>query len=310
MSHLANLDLNLLVVLRELIRERNVTRTAARLGVTQPAVSGSLARLRRHFNDELLVRHRNRYVLSPLAVELASQVEAVCSAAERVLAAGEGFDPAFSTREFTVRMADYTGAILGPRLASVLEEQAPNASITLRLGHRSSLRETEEIIRVTDGIIAPRVSLFESKDMRSAELFTDRWICIVDAENEYLGPDGRLDADQIATMHWVVSFEINKGIPVAAPVGRVLLSLGVRPEVRTSVDSYEMVPYWIVGTNRIALMQERLAVRAAATLGLRIVPYPGEPEPIVERFWWHPDLEHDPGHRWFRETLFRVAAEL
>ena len=77
-AHLANLDLNLLVALRELVRERSVTRAAQRLGVTQPAASASLSRLRRHFGDDLLVREHGEYVLTPLGEQLAEQVEAVC----------------------------------------------------------------------------------------------------------------------------------------------------------------------------------------------------------------------------------------
>jgi hypothetical protein len=116
--HLANLDLNLLVVLRELLRERNVTRAAARLGVSQPAASAALARLRRHFGDELLVRSGNGYVLSALAVQLADPVEAVCTGAERLFGTGHDFDPGASAREFTLFMADYTIEVLGSRLSS------------------------------------------------------------------------------------------------------------------------------------------------------------------------------------------------
>src|SRR4051812_8408371 len=97
-ARLANLDLNLLVALRELIRERNVTRAAARIGVSQPAASAALSRLRRHFDDELLARGRGGYVLTPLAMQLADQVEAVCAAAERLFATGTSFEPGSTRR--------------------------------------------------------------------------------------------------------------------------------------------------------------------------------------------------------------------
>src|SRR6202046_5928162 len=90
-AHLANLDLNLLVALRELTRERSVTRAAQRLRVTQPAASAALARLRRHFGDELLVREHGGDGLTPAGGQLAGQVEAVCSAAERLVAGASGF---------------------------------------------------------------------------------------------------------------------------------------------------------------------------------------------------------------------------
>jgi len=90
-THLANLDLNLLVALRELTRERSVTRAAQRLGVTQPSASAAPSRLRRHFGDELLVREHGEYVLTSLGEQLAEQVEVVCSAAERLFAASSDF---------------------------------------------------------------------------------------------------------------------------------------------------------------------------------------------------------------------------
>src|SRR5277367_4935636 len=111
-AHLANLDLNLLVTLRELVRERSVTRAAERLGVTQPAASAALSRLRRHFGDELLIRDRGEYTLTALGAQLAEQVDAVCAAAERLFAASADFDPAVSEREFTLVMADYTIVVM------------------------------------------------------------------------------------------------------------------------------------------------------------------------------------------------------
>lgn len=114
-AQLANVDLNLLVILRELLRERNVTRAAERVALTQPAASASLARLRRYFDDELLVRTKGGYVLSPLAAQLAEQVELACAVAERVFATSDAFEPTTSTHEFTLLMADYTIAMLAQR---------------------------------------------------------------------------------------------------------------------------------------------------------------------------------------------------
>ena len=119
-THLANLDLNLLVALRELLRERSVTRAAERMGVTQPAASAALSRLRRHFGDELLVRDRGEYTLTALGAQLAEQADAVCTAAERLFAASADFDPATSEREFTLVMADYTIAVMGEALSQAI----------------------------------------------------------------------------------------------------------------------------------------------------------------------------------------------
>src|SRR6201992_136766 len=132
-AHLANLDLNLLVALRELVRERSVTRAAQRLGRTQPAPSAALSRLRRHFGDALLVREHGEYVLTALGEQLAEQVEVVCAAAERLFAASTDFDPATSEREFTLVMADYTIMVMGEALSQALAAAAPRARLHIRL---------------------------------------------------------------------------------------------------------------------------------------------------------------------------------
>ena len=141
-AHLANLDLNLLVALRELLRERSVTRAAERLGVTQPAASAALSRLRRHFGDELLVRDRGEYTLTALGAQLAEQVGPVCDAAERLFAATADFDPATSEREFTLVMADYAIVVMGEALSQVIARAAPRARLHVRQHEDDTARGT------------------------------------------------------------------------------------------------------------------------------------------------------------------------
>ena len=173
-AHLANLDLNLLVALRELVRERSVTRAAERLGVTQPAASAALSRLRRHFGDELLIRDRGEYTLTALGAQLAEQVDAVCAAAERLFAASADFDPAVSEREFTLVMADYTIVVMGEALSQAIARAAPRARLHIRLVRESLSTEYAEGIRFIDGMVAPPTHGFALPDTRSVELFSAR----------------------------------------------------------------------------------------------------------------------------------------
>lgn len=307
---LAGLDLNLLVVLRELLRERNVTRAAERVGVTQPAASAALSRLRRHFGDELLVRVNRGYVLSPLAVQLRRQVEDVCSAAERLFATGADFDPATSRREFTLIMADYTLAVIGERLSAVMEADAPNASLHIRFVRESLTLDMPHIIRLVDGIVAPRAA--SAPPLRQAELFRDEWVCVVSAGNRVLGPPTGAppSVEDLARLHWVVPYHREYSPESAPPISRQLALLGVRPHVAVRVEGYQAVPSFIAGSDRAALMQKRLAARFTDRLDLRVLPCPGVPEPIVEALWWHEDFDTDPAHRWLREALMKVAAEV
>jgi DNA-binding transcriptional LysR family regulator len=307
--HLANLDLNLLVSLRELLRERNVTRAAARIGVTQPAASAALARLRRHFDDELLVRGRDGYALSPLAMQLADRVEAVCEEAERLFNTDNRFDPATSRREFTLLMADYTVAVLGSRLTEAVAEQAPGVDLHIRMVREAFTTDAARTIRFIDGMVSPPTSRFDLPGVRSVELFTDRWVCVVDAANP-VAARGALSLQELAGMRWVAPFQPDRGLMTAAPIGRQLALFGIQPEIRVRVESYLAVPYLVAGTDRVALLQERLARQIAGPLGLAVLPCPGDPEPIAEHFWWHGEHDPDQAHGWFKELLISLTRRL
>jgi DNA-binding transcriptional LysR family regulator len=306
-ARLASLDLNLLLVLRELLRERNVTRAAERVGVTQPAVSAALSRLRRHFDDELLVRVSRGYVLSPLAEQLKRQVEEICTAAEQLFSTGAAFDPASTRREFTLMMADYTVAVLGGGISRLFEEQAPHASLHIRLAREALALDMPHLIRWVDGIVAPERT--QTPSARSAELFRDEWVCVMSADNS-LASCGSLRLQDLQDLKWVVPFYRNQDSPLAPPATRQLALLGIRPQVAIAVESYLAVPQLVAGGSRVALMQRRLATQFAGQAELRVYPCPGEPDPIVEALWWHEDLESDPAHVWLRTALAALAAKL
>jgi DNA-binding transcriptional LysR family regulator len=307
--HLANLDLNLLVALRELVRERSVTRAAERLGVTQPAASAALARLRRHFGDDLLVREHGEYALTALGAQLAEQVDAVCAGAERVFAASARFDPATSEREFTLVMADYTIMVMGEELSRAVNQQAPRVRLHIRLVRESLGTEYADGARFVDGVVAPPTFGFALPGTRSAELFTDRWVCLVDAGNPVLDA-GRLRLADLARLPWVAPYYRANTNPPAVPVMRQLALLDIQPRIAIRLESYLGVPYFIAGTDRVALMQERIATRLAAQANLTVVECPGEPEPITEALWWHRQHTDDPAHTWFRRLVTETARRL
>ncbi|MGH9103880.1 MAG: LysR family transcriptional regulator [Acidimicrobiales bacterium] len=304
-SQLAGLNLNLLVALRELIRERNVTKAAERLGVTQPAASATLSRLRRHFGDELLVRVKGSYELTPVAASLAGQLEAVCAAAERLMATTWQFDPETSDREFTFLMADYTIAMIGERLSQLVHTTAPRMGLHVRLVRESLTTEYVEMIRFIDGMVVPVNLLFRAPGIRSVELFRDRWVCVASGDNPAFDT-GAVSMDELSRLPWVAPYHQRQGYP-GAPIAQQLRLLGIEPRVAVRVESYLSVPYFVVGTDRIALMQERLAMQFADRLGLRVLECPSELPPIKEAFWWHERYDEDPAHAWMRGLLAEAA---
>lgn len=307
-AQLAGLDLNLLVVLRELLRERNVTRAAAQLGVSQPAASAALGRLRRHFEDQLLVRVGRGYVLSPLARQLERSVEDACAAAEEVFATGARFNPATSAREFTLVMADYTLGVIGRLLSERFEREAPRAGLRLRLIRESLSIDLPHVVRFVDGLVAPSIELPELTLLRCVELFRDEWVLVAWSGNEEVGAETPTLAE-LSRMDWVVPFHREPGVAMP-PVPRQLDRLGLTPRIAVGVESYQAVPELVSGTRRVAIVQRRLAESLAAALELRVLPCPGDPDPIVEWLWWHEDRDADPAHEWLRDLVRAVAVGL
>jgi DNA-binding transcriptional LysR family regulator len=304
--HLANLDLNLLVFLRELLHARNVTRAAERIGVTQPTASAALARLRRHFGDELLVRSKAGYVLSPLGAQLAEQVGPVCAAAERLFATGP-FDPATSTREFTLLVADYVLDAVGEQVSRALHEEGPATRLHVTLVVETLPVDLVDTLRQIDGLASTASPRLHTAGLRSAELFRDRWVCVVDA-GTVPATSNQLAPDELRRRPWVVPHQPDSGYPPTAPLAPLMDALGTRPDVAVRVDSYRATPLFVAGTPRVAVVQERLARRFADHPDLRVLEWPLASAPIVEHLWWHDRFDADPGHRWMRHVLVRAAS--
>jgi len=299
---LRNLDLNLLPALDALLRERNVTRAAAQLGLSQPAVSAALGRLRRHFGDELLHRSGNQYELTPLAQQLRAPTEVALSGVHRVFDASPAFDPASSDRTFRLMMSDYATSIFGERLVRRLADVAPGVRLQLNQTEPAFVDNAAETLRSVDGVILPHGFL---KDIPVTDLYEDTWVCVVSPDNDAVGEE--LTMDDVRTLAWVVLWNL----PTAfAPAARQLNLLGVEPRVDITVDSFMTVPFLIAGTRRIAVLQTRLANRLAATAGVRLLPCPWDAMPLKEAFWWHPSHRRDPAHQWLRGFLQDVGEEL
>src|SRR5215472_8737919 len=297
-SKLANLDLNLLVSLDALLAERSVSRAAERLGLSQPSLSASLARLRRHFRDELLARIGNNYELTPLAAQLAEQTTSALAAVTRVFASEPDFDPATAEREFTVLMSDYAISVLGPALATLLE-QAPSVRLRLHQVAIPAVNAAAQALRDVDAMVLPHGYL---SDLPSRQLFTDRWVCIVAARHPVIGD--KLTMTELEELPMVVAHHEPASY---TPAGKQLSMLGVQPRVQLVAETFLALPFLVAAGNGVALIQERLARQLAPAVPVRILPCPFDVAPLIEALWWHPMYARDPGHRWLRQ-LFREAA--
>ncbi|MDL5156344.1 LysR family transcriptional regulator [Actinomycetospora termitidis] len=301
-TRLVNLDLNLLLSLRALLAERNVTRAAAALGLSQPAVSAALARLRRHFGDELLTRVGNRYELTALAALLVDRTETAVAGIERVFSAAPDFDPAATTREFTLLVSDYATSVLGAPLAAAFAEAAPAARLRLSPHRPDDIAGAVDRLRVVDGLLVPHGFV---DDLPYLDLYSDHWVVAVATTNSRVGETVTLD--DLAALPWVTVYHR----PTAfTPAAQQLRAHGIEPRTQVVVESFLPIPDLIAGTDRVALLQGRLAARLRPDDGVRVLPCPFSASKLVEAMWWHPMYDTDPAHRWLRALLAEVGAGL
>jgi len=299
--NLAGLDLNLMVALDALLQERSVTRAAARLQLSQPALSASLGRLRRWFGDDLLTRVGNEYRLTPLAVRLKERVRTALTSAERVFTAQPDFDPATSAREFTLLVSDYVTVLLGDTVAQTLAREAPGIRLRLSGNAPALVDRAPQVLRTTDLLLMPHGFL---TDLSHHDLYRDEWVCVVAADNPVA--DRGLTVDDLRTMPWVVSYH---GPTASTPAARQMRMLGIEPRVQVVVESFLVVPTLVADSDRIALLQRRLIDLLPLNVGVRALTPPFDAGPLIEAMWWHPVYDDDPEHVYLRDVLVRAARQ-
>lgn len=299
---LSRLDLNLLVALDALLRERSVTRAAEKLGLSQPALSASLSRLRIHFDDPILVREGNSYTLSALAVRLADQTAIALESARRVFAAHAEWDASESTREFVIYGADYSFVTIGHRVSALAAERAPGVRFRFSLHNPPFVEDAMHGLRAADGILIPHGPI---DGLPYVDLFSDGWVGLVATDNPLVGDAITMEA--AAQSPWVFTYQSQAAFTSA---GRQLQELGIEPKIDTVVEGFLAMPAFIAGTRRLGLIQARLAPFAAHHPGVRIVELPFEATEIHEALWWHPVHDRDPEHMWMRALFVEAGREI
>lgn len=298
--NLARLDLNLVVALRALLEERNVTRAGQRVGLSQPAMSAALSRLRRHFDDDLLARTGSHYELTALGQVLLDRSTTAYDLLERLFSSQASFDPTEEKREFRLMASDYAVAVFGAELARTVHESAPGIRLRFTQTPPTVVDDTGLLLSAVDGLLMPHGII---NDYPVTDLYEDRWVFLVDQDHPDVGD--RLTRENLALLPWVTYQRTYD-----APAVRQLGMLGIEPNVEVSADSFLALPLLVAGTRRIALVQERFARLLAPVTSVRVLQPPYEAVPLREALWWHPVHTHDAAHIWLRETAARVGARM
>ena len=296
------MDLNLIRPLLAILEERNVTRAAERLHLSQPATSASLARLRRHFNDELLTRSGRLYELTPFAQTLLPMVE---EAVQRVNAAMEirsGFDPTSSERSFEIAASDYSAVMLIEPLRRILSREAPNVSVDfVPIGPEHI--DLSSLNRV-DLLVGPMGYSFPG---RSRQLFRDSFVAVLDEANPVLDEEV-VTLTRLAELPHAVGYF---GESITTPADRMLESFGFSHLATAQVRGLLALPMLVQGTDLVALVPRMLALRSMRSARLAMLDFPVEVEAVlVEAMYWHPVRDDDPATLWLRDVLKRSSQDL
>lgn len=302
----SHFDLNLLRVLDMILTERSVTGAAQNLHVTQQAVSGSLRKLREHFDDPILVRVGRDMELTPLAAGLIMPVRQAIMTIEEALDYTPSFDPKTAKRTFRIAISDYGSFVIMPRLLKQLAKEAPDIAFQV-----SGLQE-QSFVTLEHGDLdfvatTYQIDLFgqyrPGESIDHDRLFSDDFVCVTDANH----PDikGKLTEEQYRRLpHGVMRF----GSHVETMVERGWKTHRLQPRIGMVAPGFASLLFMIPGTASIATVQRRLAETLSAPLGLHIHESPLEFGLLEENLFWHRRSKQDPAHAFLREAFRTVTA--
>ncbi|EHR72095.1 transcriptional regulator [Burkholderiales bacterium JOSHI_001] len=298
---LSDIDLNQLVLFQQLMVERSVSKVADRLGLTQPAVSNTLAKLRRQFGDDLFVRTPTGMMPTPFAEQLAEPIGYALGMIHSGLNQHSRFDPASVKRAVTIGMTDIGEIVFLPQLVERLRHTAPGVSVSTVRTTVTTLRDDMESGQV-DLAIGPLPQLKAGFFQR--RLFRQRYVCLF-RKGHALDRKRLTLADFKAAEHLVI---VSAGTG-HGKVDDLIRRSGVERKVRLTVPHFVSVGHILRRSDMVATVTERLAESLAEPFDLAFRPHPVELPEVAINVFWHAKVHRSPAHQWLRGVVFDLFGE-
>lgn len=303
------LDLNLVRVLDALLQERSVTRAGERIGLSQPAVSAALNRLRYALNDQLFVRRGNDMLPTPRAESLAEPIRAALSQIERVFQSGRRFAPGELERTFTLMGADFCSMLVLPKLAARMAAAAPGVSLRFLDSARGDVAKLLQDDAIDAALERPlEVPVWIS----SALLFRSPFAIIAGRDNAAIASAGIREGD-------VVPIELFCCLPHAirsidgsmtGMTDDALAAIGRNRRVSLALPHFQAIALAVAGGNFLAAVPEQFARLAARELPIALYEAP-LPIPVPEvRIYWHARHDDEAPHQWMRNQVLATVHAL
>jgi DNA-binding transcriptional LysR family regulator len=299
---LTDIDLNQLVLFQQLMVERRVSKVAENLGLTQPAVSNTLAKLRRQFGDDLFVRTPTGMVPTPFAEQLAEPIGYALGMIHSGLNQHSRFDPASVQRSVTIGMTDIGEIVFLPALVQRLAAEAPGIVLSTVRNTAVNLRDDMESGKVDLAIgLLPQLKagFFQRR------LFRQRYVCLFRRDHA-LGRKPRLTLQDYRGAEHLVVVSAGTG---HGRVDELIRRAGVERTVRLTVPHFVGVGHILQGTDLVATVTEKLAERLAGPFGLAWRAHPVTLPEVAINAFWHAKAHRSPAHQWLRRVVFELFAE-
>ena len=295
------IDLNLLVAFNALMSERNVTRAATQVGVSQPAMSAALSRLRILLGDPLFQRSSAGLIPTPRARDLALPVEAALRQIELAMVSQSVFRPETATVTLKLGLQDYPTIVLLPPLIAALERSMPGVTLhIIAFNDRNAAVDLLDAGEI-DAAIGVAPTDIDAR-IRTRPLLRDEFVTIVSSDN----PAARrpMDLDSYLALHHVLVSPEGQSHGL---VDQTLAQQGKQRKLALTLPQLFAVPAVIAGSNWVATILKRAALQSQASHQLILFPPPVALPEIVFHLIWHRRSDINPAQLWFREFIERYS---
>jgi DNA-binding transcriptional LysR family regulator len=298
---LKDVDLNLLVIFEQLLIERRVSRVADNLGLTQPAVSNALARLRKLLGDELFLRTSRGMEPTPFAEQLSQPLVQALAMIHGALNRKSSFDPATSRRAFTIGMTDIGEIYFLPKLMDALARLAPGVTVSTVRDTSVNLRDEMEAghVNLALGLLPQLKGGFFQR-----RLFRQPYVCMFRKGHRL--DKRRISLKEFSEAHHVVVVSAGTG---HGKVDQLLERQGVHRDVRLTVPHFVAVGHILHTTDMVATVPERFAQQSTGPFDLTCVDHPARLPEIAITLFWHARYHKEPANQWLRSLIFEMHAD-
>lgn len=296
---IGGIDLNLLKLFDALLKEGSVTGAGARLGLSQPAASRGLARLRRLMNDRILVRTANGWELTQRALALSASVTKLLDDARAIVAPSE-FHPSTASGQFTVATADHLALLLIPELVAKLASLAPGIDLVM------PATAGDNVDLIAQGSADLAIGSFEGLPARfyNRRLYDEDYVCVVRQGHPIIGEG--LTLENFVSLSHLSVIITGQG---RSAVDEALAQHGLTRRIAVRTPHFLAAPMIVAESDLIMCIPRRLAHRLAKSVAIEVIDLPIQIPSFTPSIIWHERQHYDPAHKWLRNQIVEIASK-